>query len=118
MVPAITSEIQHRGRRYRVQTEDLGGASRALLTLVYDAGTPVARIEAPYAEIVGPQASSEQIRAFMEARHRQAVADLLADRLAAGSPQARTLEDLIAETLPTVAEGAAGGGGGEGGPTA
>lgn len=119
MVPGFNSEIQHRGRRYHIQTEDLGVENPCLLTLVYEAGAILTRIKVPYAEILGSEASTEQIRAFMEARHRQVIADLLADRLAAGSPPARTLEDLIAEALPTAGDRAAGGAGpGERGPAA
>ena len=110
MVPGFNIEVQHRGRRYHVQTEDLGNENPCLLTLVYEAGAILTRIKVPYAEVLGPQATSEQIRAFMEARHRQVIADLLADRLGAGSPPARTLEDLIAEALPAAGDGAAGAG--------
>ena len=118
MVPGFNSEVQHRGRRHHIQTEDLGGESPCLLTLVYEAGAILVRIKVPYAEILGPQASSEQIRAFMEACHRQVIADVLSDRLAAGSPPARTLEDLIAEAVPTAGDAAAGAGPGEAGPVA
>lgn len=64
MVPGFNSEIQHRGRRYHIQTEDLGVENPCLLTLVYEAGAILTRIKVPYAEVLGPQASTEQIRAF------------------------------------------------------
>lgn len=118
MVPGFNSEIQHQGRRYHIQTEDLGDENPCLLTLVYEAGAILTRIKAPYAEVLGPQATSDQIRAFMDARHRQVIADLLADRLAPGSPPARTLEDLIAGALPAAENGAAGAGPAEAGPGA
>ena len=108
MVPGFNSEVQHRERRYHIQTEDLGSENPCLLTLVYESGAILARLKVPYAEILGPQASTDQIRAFMEARHRQVIADLLADRLTAGSPAARTLEDLIAEALSAREDGAPG----------
>ncbi|MBI2080114.1 MAG: hypothetical protein HYT86_00035 [candidate division NC10 bacterium] len=117
MVPGFNSEVQHRGRRYHIQTEDLGSENPCLLTLVYESGAILGRLKVPYAEILGPQASAEQIRAFMEARHRQVIADLLADRLTAGSPPARTLEDLIAEALPAPGDGAAGARPGGAGPS-
>ena len=118
MVPGFNSDVEHRGHRYHIQTEDLGGENPCLLTLVYEAGAILSRLKLPYAGILGPQASSEQIRAFMGARHRQVIADLLADRLAAGSPPAQTLEDLIAEAVPAVEDAAAGAGPGEAGPVA
>ena len=118
MVPGFNSEVEHRGRRYHIQTEDLGTANQSLLTLVYDAGAILTRIKVPYAEILGPQASREQIHAFMEAHHRRVIGDIRADRLTANAPPARTLEDLIVEALPTPGGSTAGAAPGEAHPAA
>jgi len=118
MVTGFNSDVEHRGRRYHIQTEDLGTGNQCLLTLVYDAGAILTRIKVPYAEILGPQASREQIHTFMDAHHHRVIGEIRADRLMANAPPARTLEDLIAEARPTPVGSTAGAAPGEANPAA
>ena len=80
MVTGFNTDVEHEGKTYHVQTEDVGGDTPHVLTLAYRGGAVVAQIKTPYSELLGPHPSPEAVRALMTSQHRQMIADIQAGK--------------------------------------
>ena len=69
--------VQHKGQMYHVQTEDSGSDNAALNTHLFVGGTIVASLRSSYATIALAPDRTEQVRALMEAQHKQMLRNLV-----------------------------------------
>jgi hypothetical protein len=119
MVPGFNSRVTHGDVEYHVQTEDLGQARPAMLTLVYRGGAILLREKLEYSEILGTHPHAAQVKTLMEAQHRRIMRRVEAGFTAAdvpgpveppaaltsdtprkeGGTSVKTVDDLIAEYL-------------------
>jgi hypothetical protein len=80
MIPGFNTNLSRGQQTYHVQTEDVGGDTPHVLTLVYRGGAVVAHLKTPYSELLGPHPSPEAVRALMTRQHRQMIADIQAGK--------------------------------------
>lgn len=69
--------VQHKGQMYHVQTEDSGPDNATLNTHLFVGGTILASLRSSYATIVLAPDMREQVRALMEAQHKQMLRNLV-----------------------------------------
>jgi hypothetical protein len=119
MVPGFNSRVAHGDVEYHVQTEDLGQARPAVLTLVYRGGAILLREKLEYGDILGAHPQATQVKTLMEAQHRRIMRRVEAGLTAPdapgpvepsatlasdtprteGGPSVKTVDTLIAEYL-------------------
>ncbi len=73
MLTGFNTDIESDGITYHVQTEDRGGSSPLIESLVYMKGEILATRRTAYRELLGAGADSKEIRALMEQQHRAIV---------------------------------------------
>jgi hypothetical protein len=70
VIVGVNRAINHNGREYHIQVEDLGDAQAIFEVRVYDKGTVLWRKKVPYAEIVAKKLpkteQEEELRGLME----------------------------------------------------
>jgi hypothetical protein len=71
MIPGFNHNVRYKGSVYHVQTED-GGTSRPhITTLLYQAGTILARKSTSYADILSSTHLATVVREMMEKQHKE-----------------------------------------------
>lgn len=81
MLTGFNTDIESDGVTYHVQTEDRGGASPLIESLVYMKGEILATRRTAYRELLEAGADSKAIRALMEQQHRAIVETIRSGRL-------------------------------------
>lgn len=78
MEKGFNSDVQVKGVRYHVQTEDWGTANPYLVSRVFRDGAVLKSVKTAYSEVLprGPQSGSQAIRLAMRVQHQQ-ILDLL-----------------------------------------
>jgi hypothetical protein len=70
VIVASNRVVEHQGKAYHVQVEDLGVAEAAMEARVYDSGTVLWRKRVPYADVLAKglekAALDDELRALME----------------------------------------------------
>jgi len=88
MINGFNTDVPHEGRVYHVQTEDRGGNTLALESLVYIGGTIIAKKSTPYADKLNQGATEEMIASLLKRQHQVIIAAIKAGRI----------EDLVRHT--------------------
>jgi hypothetical protein len=81
LLTGFNTDIESDGVTYHVQTEDRGGASPLIESLVYMKGEILATRRTAYRELLEAGADSKAIRALMEQQHRAIVETIRSGRL-------------------------------------
>ena len=81
MLTGFNTDIESDGVTYHVQTEDRGGSSPLIESLVYMRGEILATRRTAYRELLEAGADSKAIRALMEQQHRAIVETIRSGRL-------------------------------------
>jgi len=81
LLTGFNTDIESDGVTYHVQTEDRGGSSPLIESLVYMRGEILATRRTAYRELLDAGADSKAIRALMEQQHRAIVETIRSGRL-------------------------------------
>jgi hypothetical protein len=81
MINGFNTDVPHEGRVYHVQTEDRGGNTLALESLVYIGGTIIAKKSTPYADQLSKGATEEMIASLLKRQHQVIIAAIKAGRI-------------------------------------
>lgn len=81
MINGFNTDVSHEGRVYHVQTEDRGGNTPALESLVYIGGTIIAKKSTPYADKLSKGATEEMIASLLKRQHQVIIAAIKAGRI-------------------------------------
>ena len=76
MQMGLNTDITHQGKTLHVQTEDVAGAQRELITHVFLAGLIITSERRPYDE----DSSAEQVRAQLRSQHQLMIRAVLSGR--------------------------------------
>lgn len=71
MIPGFNHNVRYKGRIYHVQTEDSGERNPHITTLLYQAGTILARKRTSYADILSSVQRGVVVRDLMEKQHKE-----------------------------------------------
>ena len=107
MLTGFNTDIESEGITYHVQTEDRGGSSPLIESLVYMKGEILATRRTAYRELLEAGADSKAIRALMEQQHRAIVETIRSGRLdALTEPRTARASDVTAVQRESGAEAA------------
>jgi hypothetical protein len=81
LLTGFNTDIESDGITYHVQTEDRGGSSPLIESLVYMKGEILATRRMPYRELLDAGADTKEIRALMERQHRAIVETIRSGQL-------------------------------------
>jgi hypothetical protein len=77
VLPPINTELEHRGKRYHVQTEDLGHRASSILTETFCAGRVLASKKVPYPPVANPIDLPHRVLELMRQGHKAALKAIL-----------------------------------------
>jgi hypothetical protein len=107
VLTGFNTDIESDGVTYHVQTEDRGGSSPLIESLVYMKGEILATRRMPYRELLEAGADSKAIRTLMEQQHRAIVETIRSGRLdALTEPRTARESEVTAVRHEGVAEAA------------
>jgi hypothetical protein len=107
LLTGFNTDIESEGITYHVQTEDRGGSSPLIESLVYMKGEILATRRTAYRELLEAGADSKAIRALMEQQHRAIVETIRSGRLdALTEPRTARASDVTAVQRESGAEAA------------
>lgn len=79
MLKGFNSDIQVRGQKYHIQTEDWGIHNPYIVSRVFSNGAVLKTIKTPYAEVfaTGSTIAAEAVRAALQRQHHRIIDGLM-----------------------------------------
>ncbi|MGE5789698.1 MAG: hypothetical protein ACM33C_02425 [Syntrophaceae bacterium] len=81
MLTGYNTDFKYQGKIYHVQTEDGGGNSPYITSLLYHQGAILASRKTSYADIIKADCLDEVVRELMMEQHKQMIRDLMQGKL-------------------------------------
>ncbi len=81
MLTGYNTDFKYQGKVYHVQTEDGGGNSPFITSLLYHQGAILASRKTSYADILKADCLDEVVRELMMEQHKQMIRDLMQGKL-------------------------------------